>query len=87
MNKLQEHLRSLYPESIKIPDNIDVEIAKDINKSSHESPLIWDPIKNYEYLNYELAFPSFLDYGWPRYFRNLPSDFCNFFRPRFYTAY
>ena len=32
---------------------------------------MWDPAKNYEYLNYELAFPNFLDYSWPKFFRQL----------------
>ena len=69
MYKLQEQLRSMYPDSLKISDNIDIEISKDINKSSYQSPLMWDPLKNYEHLNYELAFPNFLDYGWPSFFR------------------
>ena len=58
MYKLQEQLRSMYPDSLKIADEIDREIAKDINKSSYEMPLTWDPIKNYKYLQMQLAFPG-----------------------------
>ena len=70
---LQEQLRSMYPDSIRTSDDIDIEIAKDINKSSFQSPLMWDPVKNYEHLNYELAFPNILDYGWPKTLRRLLS--------------
>ena len=70
MFKLQEQLRNMYPDSLKIADEIDIEIAKDINKSSYVNPLTWDPIQNYAYLNYELAFPSIFNYGWPRMIRN-----------------
>jgi hypothetical protein len=34
MYKLQEQLRNMYPDSLKIADEVDIEIAKDINKSS-----------------------------------------------------
>lgn len=36
---------------------------------------MWDPQKNYEYFNHELAFPSILDYGWPKVFRSLLHPF------------
>ena len=30
---------------------------------------MWDPLINYQHLNYELAFPNFMDYGWSKFFR------------------
>lgn len=47
MYKLQEQLRNMYPDSMKIADEIDREIAKDINKNSYQSSLMWDPVQNY----------------------------------------
>ena len=61
----------MYPDSLRIADHVDIEIAKDINKSSYQGPIMWDPIKNYQYLNYQLAFPNMLNYGWPLFIRNL----------------
>ena len=37
----------MYPDSLKIADDIDREIAKDINKSTYSPPLTWDPLSNY----------------------------------------
>ena len=54
----------MYPDSLKIADEVDREIANDINKSSYESPLTWDPMKNYKHLREQLAFPSYFQQGW-----------------------
>lgn len=54
----------MYPDSLKIADEIDREIAKDINKSSYQSPMMWDPVQNYDHLKYELAFPSIFSNSW-----------------------
>ena len=45
MYKLQEQLRNMYPDSLKITDDVDYEIAKDINKSSSAKPIMWDSIR------------------------------------------
>jgi hypothetical protein len=63
MHKLQEQLRNMYPDSLKITDDVDYEIAKDINKSSFSKPIMWDPIREQNRINYQLAFPSPLDSG------------------------
>ena len=54
----------MYPDSLKISDEVDREIAKDINKSSYKIPLTWDPLENYSYLREQLAFPGYFEQGW-----------------------
>ena len=62
MFKLEEHLQSLYPESLKIVENVDIGIAKDIERCSQAKPLlIWEPDHRFEHLNYMLAFPDTYD--------------------------
>jgi len=54
----------MYPDSLKITDDVDFEIAKDINKSSSAKPIMWDPIREQNKINYQLAFPNPLNSGW-----------------------
>lgn len=51
MHKLQEQLRNMYPDSLKITDDVDYEIAKDINKSSFSKQIMWDPIREQNRIN------------------------------------
>ena len=69
----------MYPDAVKSADNIDIDIAKDITSRSLISPMMWDPAKNYQNLNLELAFPSVFNYGWPAYIRS-------FFSPQIIIA-
>ena len=57
MFKLQEQLRNMYPDSLKLVDDIDIEIAKDINKCSREKPIMWSELR-YRALRDSLAFPN-----------------------------
>jgi len=54
----------MHPDSLKIADDVDRDIAKDINKNSYQRPLAWDPVENYQHLAQEIAFPNPCSYNW-----------------------
>lgn len=63
MYKLQEQLRNMYPDSLKIVDDVDMEISRDINKCTKTKPIMWADLRNNNEVNTQISFPNPLKSG------------------------